>query len=136
MFSTAASSRSGAPNVMFSRTVAENRNGSWEMTPIAWRSEFSFTSRTSTSSSVTRPDPKTERPRRQDQHPEVEVEGDDPADGQTAVRHHARPDQQDGGLCEHRHPGDERDVQGPLPIGPQRLAEDRLRAIVELRLFL
>ena len=46
---------SGAPKAMFSRTVAEKRNGSCEMTPTAWRSECSSTSRTSTPSTVTRP---------------------------------------------------------------------------------
>jgi len=39
-----------------SRTVAEKRNGSWEMTPISRRREVSVTSRTSTPSSVTRPE--------------------------------------------------------------------------------
>ena len=56
MRSTSASSRPGAPNVMFSRAVAEKRNGSWEMTPIACRRDVSVTSRTSTPSSVIRPD--------------------------------------------------------------------------------
>ena len=40
---------------MFSRTVAEKRNGSCETTPIARRSELSVTSRTSTPSRTTRP---------------------------------------------------------------------------------
>ena len=44
-----------APNAMLSRTDAEKRNGSCEMTPISRRSDASVTSRTSTPSSVTRP---------------------------------------------------------------------------------
>ncbi len=41
---------------MLSRTVVEKRNGSWAMTPIARRSDASFTSRTSTPSTSTRPE--------------------------------------------------------------------------------
>ena len=37
--STSSAEAAGAPNAMFSRTVAEKRNGSCEMTPIAPRSD-------------------------------------------------------------------------------------------------
>src|SRR5437763_524760 len=53
--STSCWSRSPAPKAMFSRTVAENRKGSCEITPIELRSDDSFTSRTSTPSTSTRP---------------------------------------------------------------------------------
>src|SRR4029078_6227748 len=42
---------------MLSRTLAENRNGSWEMTPTSRRSERRVTSRTSTPSTSTYPSP-------------------------------------------------------------------------------
>ena len=52
---TCSSVASRTPNAMFSRTVAEKRKGSCEMTPISRRSERRVTSRTSTPSTSTRP---------------------------------------------------------------------------------
>ena len=52
---TSSSVASGAPKAMFSRTVAEKRNGSCETMPISRRSDWSVTSRTSTPSIVIRP---------------------------------------------------------------------------------
>ena len=53
--STASCGASGSPNAMLSRTDAEKRNGSCEMTPISRRSERRSTSRTSMPSTSTRP---------------------------------------------------------------------------------
>jgi hypothetical protein len=81
-------------------------------------------------------DPHPERPQRHHEHAEVQVERDEAADGELARRHHARADEEDRGLGDHRHPRDERDVEGPLPVGSDRLVEDGLRSRAELALFL
>ena len=80
-------------------------------------------------------DPHAERAQRHDQHPEIEVEGDEPTDGELSTRDHARADEQNRGLREHRHPRDQRDVGSTLPVCAHRLVEHRLRARAEL-LFL
>ena len=52
-----------------------------------------------------------------------------------AVRDHPRADEQHGRLREQRHERDQRHVRRALPVRPQRLLEDALRADVELLLL-
>ena len=60
---------------------------------------------------------------------EVEVERDEAADASARRSSTMRaPTSRTAGLREHRHPGDERDVERALPVGAQRLLEDRLRS--------
>ena len=54
--STASSSASGAPNITFSLTLAENSVASSKAQPTAWRSRSSGRSRTSAPSSRTDPE--------------------------------------------------------------------------------
>jgi hypothetical protein len=54
--STSSSVASGRPNAMFSRTLAEKRNGSWATTPISRRSQLTLACRTSSPSIVIRPE--------------------------------------------------------------------------------
>ena len=81
-------------------------------------------------------DPHSERAQRHHEHAQIEVEGDEAADGELSARHHPGTDQQHRGLRQHRHPRDERDVERPLPVRPHRLTEHLLRARVELGRFL
>ena len=82
------------------------------------------------------PDPHPERPQRHYEHAQVEIEGDEAADGERPARHHPGSDQEHGGLRQHGHPRDERHVQGSLTVGAQRLLEHRLGAHAELGRFL
>ena len=80
-------------------------------------------------------DPHAERAQRHHEHREVEVERDEAAGRERAVRDHARADEQHGGLREQRHERDQRHVGRALAVRAQRLLEDALGAAVELRLL-
>jgi len=78
------------------------------------------------------PDPHPQRAKRHDQQPEVEVEGDEAADRQFAGGDHSRADEQHCRLSDERHPRDQRDIEGTLPVRLDRLVEDRLGPGLEL----
>ena len=80
-------------------------------------------------------DPHPERAERHDEHREEEVERDERADAERAVRDHPRADEQHARLRQERQEGQERHVGRALPVRPQRLPEQRLVAHAELRLL-
>ena len=80
-------------------------------------------------------DPHAERAERHHEHAEIEVERDEAAGRQRAVRDHARAGEQDGGLREERHERDQRDVRRALAVRAHGLVEDGLAAAQELRLL-
>jgi hypothetical protein len=80
-------------------------------------------------------DPHTERPKGLNEHPEVEVEGDERAHRQTPALDHLCAPEQHARLGEHRHEGDQRHVERALAVRLQRLSEDGLGARAELVLL-
>ena len=66
---------------------------------------------------------------------EEEVEGDERAHGERAVRDHPRADEQDGRLREQRQEREKRHVGRSLPVGADRLREERLVPAAELLLL-
>src|SRR5581483_9285489 len=81
------------------------------------------------------PDPHAERAQRHDEHPQVEVERDEAAGRQGAMRHHPRADEQHRRLHEERHERDQRHVGRALPVRLHGLQEDGIAPLAEL-LFL
>ena len=80
-------------------------------------------------------DPHAERAERRHEHREVEVERDEGAGAERAVRDHARPGEQDGRLRDERHERDERHVERALPVRLERPPEHGLGAEAELLLL-
>src|SRR3989442_723456 len=114
---SSSSARSAAPNAMFSRTVFEKRNGSFETTATDRLVQHLEDALARGGGTLSLPDPHAERAQGAHEHSEIEVEGDEIAGRERSATHHPRTGEQDGRLGEQRDKRDQRDVERPLPVG-------------------